>query len=201
HILEYYYDGTFHQVIPPDSSNKVCWITGLVKNIYTISTTSLSQNIYKQYPLQVIDGHTSRLGILYSALVRQLALGEKAYNYWEQLRINSNDQGGLYEKQPLAIKGNIVNETHPEQEVLGYFYAAAESTRRYFYKDIAGLLLDFNNGCTESPLPRFGWREFSKNDYPVYYYYSTFGVRILDHECVDCRLAGGETVKPVFWPY
>jgi len=197
---EYYYDGTHHQIIPPDSSNKICWITVPVKNVFTISTRSLSQNTYKQYPLHHIDGHSARLGILYSMLVHQLALSEQAYNYWEQLRINSNDQGGLYEKQPLAIKGNLRNANNPEREVLGFFYAASESARRYFYKDIEGLVVDYSNACPGGYLPRFGWKEFYPTDYPVYYYYSAGVVKTLSLDCVDCRALGGSTVKPDFWP-
>lgn len=201
HPLEYFYDGTFHEVYPPDYSKNKCWSTNLVKNVFTVSTKSLSQNTYKQYPLHYVDGHTSRLGILYSILVRQLALTEEAYNYWEQLRINSNEQGGLYEKQPLAIKGNIQNATNPDNEVLGYFYATSESTRRYFYHDIEGIPLDFSNSCSEDVLGRFGWREFKPDDYPVYYYYNAVGaLKILGRECVDCRLMGGTTEKPDFWP-
>jgi Domain of unknown function (DUF4249) len=202
HILEYYYDGKHHKVDPPDSSKKVCWITSLAKNVFTVSTKSLAQNTYKQFPLHNIDGKSSRLGILYSMLVSQFALSEKAYTYWEKLRINSNDQGGLYEKQPLAIKGNLVNLTHPDLDVLGYFYATSQSSRRYFYKDVPGLQLDYNNHCVESSLGRFGWKEFTRDDYPVYYYYpATWILRILDHECVNCTLGGGVTVKPDFWPY
>jgi len=202
HPVEYYYDGSHHQVIPPDSTNRVCWITGLAKNVFTLSTKSLAQNIYDKYPLQFVDGHhSSRLGILYSFLVRQLALSDGAFNYWEQLRINSNTEGGLYEKQPLAIHGNIVNVTNPEKVVLGYFYAASESSRRYFYQDVEGIVLDFTDYCYESGLGRFGWKEFFKWEYPVYYYYNEFGiVRILNRECIDCRLLGGTTEKPDFWP-
>jgi hypothetical protein len=202
HPAEYYYDGGFHQIMPPDSSNMVCWVNGLlVKNVYTLSTKSLSQNVFYKYPLQFVDGHTSRLGILYSILVRQLALSESAYYYWEQVRINSSELGGLYEIQPFAIKGNLINLTNPEKEVLGHFYAASESSKRYFYKDIEGLELDFSYYCNEEPLGRFGWREFNKNDYPVYYYFnSNDALRILNNECVDCRLMGGTTTKPDFWP-
>ena len=201
HPAEYYYDGTWHTIDPPDYSNKVCWTTGLVKNIFTISTKSVFQNTYKQYPLHTIDGHSSRLGILYSIFVSQFALSEGAYNYWEKLRINSNEQGGLYEKQPLAIKGNLLNVSDPTRDVLGYFYAASESSRRYFYKDVEGIDLDFYNQCTEEGLGRMGWLEFGPDDYPVYYYYpSTHSLLILSRECVDCRLLGGTTVKPDFWP-
>jgi len=199
--LQYYYDGHLHEVHPPDSSNMVCWKTIPVKNVFTISTKSFSQNIYKKYPLHSIDGHTSRLGILYSILVRQLALSEEAYNYWEQLRINSNEQGGLYEKQPLAIKGNLQNFSKPEKVVLGYFYAVSESERRYFYHDIEGIDLDFYNFCSPYSLGQFGWKEVLPWEYPVYYYYNEYGaLKILNKECIDCRSLGGTTVKPDFWP-
>jgi len=201
HPLEYYFDGTHHEVIPPDYTNKVCWKTSLVKNVFTVSTKSLSQNIYNQYPLQTLDGHTSRLGIGYSMLVRQFALSEGAFNYWEALRINSNEQGGLYEKQPFAIKGNVLNVSNPEKDVLGYFYAASESSRRYFYQDIEGIVLDYSNECYESGLGKFGFREYFPREYPIYYYFNETGMlRILNVYCVDCRCQGGTIIKPDFWP-
>jgi len=200
HPFEYYYDGEFHQIDPPDYSNKVCWITGQVKNVYTLSTVDLSQNAYFKFPLHFVDGHTQRLGILYSILVRQLALSDEAFYYWEQIRVNSHELGGLYEKQPYAIKGNLINLTHPEKDVLGYFFAASESSRRYFYQDIEGLELDFDDFCYEEPLGRMGWREFFPRDYPVYYCFTIDGLRILNPECIDCRLLGGTTTKPDFWP-
>lgn len=198
--VEYYYDGSFHQVDPPDYTNKVCYMITPVKNVFTISTKSLAQNIYKKYPLHYIDGGSSRLGYLYSILVHQLALSEGSYNYWEQLRINSNEQGGLYEKQPQAIKGNMVNKTHPDRSVLGYFYAASQSDRRYFYQDVEGIELTFSDLCFEDFLGKFGWQEFGPNDYPVYFYYNGKTPKILGRECIDCRLLGGKTEKPDFWP-
>ncbi len=198
---QYYYDGMMHEIVPPDSSKMVCWITKVVKNVFTLSTTGLSQNKYNQLPLHFIDGRTPRLGIQYSILVNQLALSEGAYNYWEQLRINSNEQGGLYEKQPLAVKGNLINVTNPEKEVLGYFYATATSEKRYFYKDVPGIDLDFYNSCSPYPLGRFGFREIFTWEYPVYFYYNEVGaIRLLNNECIDCTIIGGTTEKPDFWP-
>jgi hypothetical protein len=202
HPAQYYYDGTHHEIKPPDYTNNICWITGLVKNVFTVSTKNLTQNSYKKYPLHYIDGTTSRLAYGYSMLVRQYALSEGAYNYWEQLRINSNEQGGLYEKQPLAIKGNVLNLNHPEKEVLGYFYTSTVAARRYFYHDIEGIELGYFNGCFEEPLGMFGWKEIFPWEYPAYYYFNAEGfLRLLSIECVDCRKSGGTTTKPDFWPY
>jgi hypothetical protein len=134
-------------------------------------------------------------------LVNQFALSEGAYNYWEQLRINSNEQGGLYEKQPLAIKGNMMNVTNPDRDVLGYFYTTSVSNKRYFYHDVEGIELDFRDNCMEDPLGRMGWLEFSPEEYPVYYYFNEKGsLRIITRDCIDCRVSGGTTVKPDFWP-
>jgi hypothetical protein len=201
HPAQFYYDGTFHEIIPPDYTNNVCYTTSMVKNVFTVSTKGLSQNIYKQYPLHYINGNSSRLGYLYSMLVNQFALSEGAYNYWEQLRINSNEQGGLYEKQPLAIKGNMMNVTNPDRDVLGYFYTTSVSNKRYFYHDVEGIELDFRDNCMEDPLGRMGWLEFSPEEYPVYYYFNEKGsLRIITRDCIDCRVSGGTTVKPDFWP-
>jgi len=198
--VENFYDGNYHQVYPPDYTNKVCWSYGLVKQVFTVSTKNLSHNAYYGYPLHFIDGSTSRLGILYSILVRQLALSARAYNYWDQLRINSNTNGGLYEKQPLNIKGNMTNATKPEKIVLGYFHTASVSERRYFYHDIKGIDLDFSNGCVEEDPAVGGFRIYETWEYPIYYYTTVFGTKILSNECIDCRLMGGTTVKPDFWP-
>jgi len=201
HPLEYYYDGDFHEITPPDYSNMVCWADGLVKNVYTLTTKGLSENVFIKYPLHFVDGHTSKLGILYSILVRQLALGVNSFNYWEQVRINNSEQGGLYDQQPFTIKGNLTNVTDPDKDVLGYFYAASESSGRYFYKDVEGLELDFTDYCSEELLGRMGWKGYTKNEYPIYYYYnSQHALRILTAECIDCRLMGGTTTKPDFWP-
>jgi hypothetical protein len=201
HPLENYYDGKFHEVIPPDYSKMICWTNIMVKDVFLVSTKNNSQNVFLKFPLHFVDGHTSRLGILYSILVTQQSLSESTYNYFEVVRTNSAGFGGLYEKQPFSIKGNLVNLTTPEKDVPGYFYAATESSKRYFYKDIEGLELDFWDYCNEDPLPLSGWLGFKKYQYPVYYYYNeSDALRILSDECVDCRLRGGTTNKPDFWP-
>jgi hypothetical protein len=198
--VQYYYDGTIHEIKPPDYTNKVCWKTVVAKNVFTVSTKNLSGNSYSKYPLHAINGSSSRLAILYSILVRQFALSEGAYNYWERLRINSNEQGGLYEKQPLAVRGNLQEVNNPEKAVLGYFYAASESNKRYFYHDIPGIDLVFDDGCRVEPLGRGGWKNVEPWMYPVYFNYALGGIGTLTPECIDCRELGGTTVKPDFWP-
>jgi hypothetical protein len=199
--LEHYYDGRWHDVIPPDYSLMVCWANILVKDVFLVSTKNFSQNLSLKNPLHFIDGHTSRLSIMYSILVTQQSLTESTYHYFEVVKSNSSGFAGLYEQQPFSIKGNLQNLSHPDQDVLGYFYACSENSKRYFYQDIEGLELDFWDNCNEGPLPISGWGGYKKYAYPVYYYYDESGaLLILSDECVDCRIRGGSLAKPDFWP-
>jgi len=200
---EWYYDGQIHHIWPPDYSRFVCWKTESVKNVFTLSTENLEQNAYRLFPLHYVDNfNTSRLVYGYSLLVRQYALSEAAYAYWDKLRINSNVQGGLYEKQPLAIKGNMHNITDPGQEVLGFFGASSVSSKRIFVSNVAGLPIEYDPNCVPSEGLRKGFADIDPINYPAYMYGDFYGfvMRTLDTECVDCLTVGGTNVKPVFWP-
>ncbi|MBK9980907.1 MAG: DUF4249 domain-containing protein [Saprospiraceae bacterium] len=200
--LEWYYDGTVHHVFPPDFSRKVCWTTRKLPDIFTLSTNTLEANRYDLFPLHFVGNKSSRLAYGYSLLTKQYSLSEKGYNYWEQLRANSDPEGGLYEKQPLAVKGNMHNLTHPEFDVLGYFGATSVVSQRMFIKDVPDLPLDFDTYCNPLALRR-GLREIDPSDYPGYLLGTEFGYALvlLNPECINCLLLGGSNVKPSFWPF
>jgi len=209
--VEWYWNGKINHRVPPDSSKMVCWRTSKVRNAFLLSTRDLSQNVYKQYPLQFVDNSASaRLVYGYSLLIRQFTLSESAYAYWEKIRSNNVDQGGLYESQPMAIKGNLHNITNPAQDVLGFFGAATVKQKRIFVKNVPDLPLEYVFNCVFDPLPRGGLPNTSPLAYPIYLPSSTGGVGSgaayvelsIDHECVDCTsTVGGTTVKPDYWPY
>jgi hypothetical protein len=198
--LQWYYDGSVHHVWPPDSSKMVCWKTQLVKNIYTLSTQGLAENKYRGLPLNYVDTKSTRLAYGYSLLIKQYALSENAYNFWDKMRVNSSGNGGLYEKQPMAIRGNLHNLTHPDEEVLGFFSAASIKAKRVFTRPVPGLVLDYPNYC--SPQRLLGFSDITPYEYPAvldgdedsYYMW------ILNVECYDCTVMGGTVYKPDFWP-
>jgi hypothetical protein len=199
---EWYYDGSIHHIFPPDSSRIICWATEKVKNIYTLSTQNLAENKYEKLQLNFVDNKTSRLVYGYSLLVEQYSLNEISYSYWDQLRINSSEQGGLYEKQPLTIVGNMHNISDPEQAVLGFFGASSIKSKRIFVRNVENLNLEFHPICSPSAL-RKGLIEISIEDYPAFLYSTEDGYAevLLSNECVDCLSMGGTNVKPEFWPF
>lgn len=204
--IEWYYDGTLHHILPPDHSKSVCWRTAPVKDVFTLTTQNLTENKYNMYPFHFVDNVSlPRLLYGYSLLIRQYAISEAAFTYWEKLRINSNEQGGLYEKQPLVIKGNMHNITNPDQKVLGFFGAATVKSKRIFVKKVENLPLEYQSVCTaEGEEPRRGGlKGIPTTFYPAYLYATDYGFSmiILDSKCYDCTLAGGSVNKPDFWPH
>jgi hypothetical protein len=199
YAIEYYYDGARHAVSPPDSSLMICWNTEPVGKIFHLSTVNLAYNGMKRMPLHFVDNTTTKLYVGYSVLIRQHALSDPAKVYWDQTKINSESAGGLYEKQPLPVKGNLENITNPQKKVLGFFGACSVSEKRLFIPGIRDLGIYYDAVCLYAPLGRFGWREYPKSTYPIYYFYPD-GLQILEKVCVDCRAHGGSTAKPEFWP-
>jgi hypothetical protein len=200
--LEYYYDGQIQKVTPPDYTEMVCWTTLPVENIFTLSTENLDNNSFARFPLNYVNNSSPRLSVLYSLNIRKIALSEDAFTYWDQMRINSSQDGGLYASQPLAIKGNMHNLTHPDQDVLGFFQASSVHTKRIFVEPVEGLELDFSNRCSPEPIEH-GFVEISPADYPAYLMTGENGeptMLLLNDECILCTMRGGTNVKPEYWP-
>lgn len=200
--IEYYYDGEVQHVFPPDYSQFYCWRTRVVDEIYTLSTQNLTENTYAKFPLHYVKNTTEKLSVYYSLLIKQIALSEEAYGYWDQLRINNTIGEGLYGSQPMVIEGNILNKSNPDLQVLGFFQASSVSSKRVFTAPIEGLELNYSDKCSPALL-RKGLREITPNMYPAYLMSSGDGQWLpilLNDECVLCTLRFGVTEKPDFWP-
>lgn len=199
---EWYYDGTVHHIDPADYSRQVCWMTVPVRKIFTLSTSGLSSNRYEMLPLNFVDNLGPKLVYGYSLLIRQISLSEASFAYWDQLRSNSYDQGGLYDKQPAMISGNLHNMTSPSNEVLGFFGASSVKAKRIFVSDVRNLTIEYVAPCALNIL-RKGFIELKPHDLPVYLYgdRNGFSLATLGDECVDCLKLGGVNIKPDFWPW
>jgi hypothetical protein len=198
--IEYFWNGKMNVVNPPDYSLSVCWITEPFPQVYTLSTENMVSNGYKMLPINYADNSTTRLYIGYSLLVTQHALSQAAYDYWEQLRINNDHRGGLYEKQPLPVTGNLKNVSDPGKKVLGFFEASGTSEKRIFVDGIKDMGIYYDSICSPYPLGRMGWREYPPSSYPVYLVMYQHIRLIVDPNCVYCRYYGGVLEKPEFWP-
>jgi len=180
-----------------------CYKTSVIKRIFLASTQYVSNN-YLKYPFHFVNNSTQRLLYKYSLLVKQESITERAYDYWSLMRSNSEESGGLFDKQPSNIEGNIYCLTNPQEKVLGYFGVSAITEKRIFVQDVPGIEFPDDLFCTQTLItdPNVIF-ESSEGSWPIYlapspldgeegYYWAAKG-------CFDCRNEGGSTIKPEFW--
>ena len=115
----------------PDSLY-TCWQSYTSPNIIIGSTAKLSEDIVYLQPLTFIPQDSWKIGSRYSILVRQRALSKGAYEYFENLRKNSEQLGSIFDPQPSTSIGNIRCVNNPSEIVLGYIYSSTEVEKRIF---------------------------------------------------------------------
>ncbi len=185
-----------------------CWAKDHVGVTKFASTEDLSENLMYMENIRTIYNNDYRLSSMYSILVKQTSLDKEGYTYWETLRKNSNELGGLFAPQPSELRGNIVSRDNPKEFVLGYVNVSTISKERIFVNCREMSLFSWPWKDDVFLLPRREWRAFDKLGYKPMYYERTNRELVdtaywtSDPRCVDCRKMGSipPTSKPSFWP-
>jgi hypothetical protein len=186
-----------------------CWSTSNSTDITIGSSVKLSEDVIFLFPLQYIPLGSEKISTEYSMLVRQYAITANTYNYWLNLRKNTEDVGTLFDAQPSQLPGNIHCVSAPDEPVLGYIDASTLQTRRIFiddesitgrryvpyYSDKGCVIKTFTGDSLGFYFPDGVQRQFAfigTTPQGGYLYSTTF--------CADCRDHGGTNIKPDFWP-
>jgi hypothetical protein len=182
--------------------NNRCWISNNSESINVKSTSLLSENSIKRYPVNFISNETDRLSEKYSIEVNQYSLNEEEFNYWEKLQNLSEQTGGLYDKTPSAVPSNIFCIDDPGQSIVGYFSVSAVSSKRIFIKDHFAGLINLYTSCNGDTI--FGGAyipDLNKNvwiiiEHPI----PPPNYTIITYEkgCADCTVRGTKT-EPEYW--
>jgi hypothetical protein len=188
----------------PDEMTYQCWRTALSTDILQQSTAQLSQDIIQQTPIAVLPVRSSsRFQERYSINVKQFALTKEAYEYWQILKKNTQQLGSIFDAQPSQLIGNMHNVVKKEEPVIGFVTAATVQEKRLFIKQteiVGSRSPEFD--CSVIVMSKEDAARFlseSAGKAPAYGV-TGGGIAISSVYCVDCRLAGGTTVKPLFWP-
>lgn len=183
-----------------------CWNTDISKEILTGSSDKLGEDIISNFSLSTIPWKSAKLMLKYSVLVEQQAIEPEAYDYWQQLKKNTEELGTIFDPLPSTTIGNLRCVSDPGKIVLGYFNASTVAKKRIFIStnDIdfpQGNLFETGYENCYTVVVLFG-EEFEGNLQPITYESEgifTIGYRAGYPYCIDCRLQGGTNVKPVFW--
>jgi hypothetical protein len=203
------YDAADTTVIPrPIPADQIynCWMNDNSTQIILGNSAKLAQaDIYDQ-PIIFIPIATQRLSVLYTIIVRQYALTEAAYNFLYMMKQNSEALGTIFDPQPSQLTGNIQCLTNPGEPVVGYVSAGAVQQQRIWISRTQVLPWSYVYACTA------GDRGVALNKdtfYDFFNYYEYIPVSQPQPNgpylangsgCIDCRLQGGTTQEPAWWP-
>lgn len=184
-----------------------CWANQRSTGILLGNTTALSEDVVSRQLIHRIVKDDEKLSIRYSMLLNQYAITEDAWKYWLIIQRNSQQVGTLFDLQPSQLKGNISSTTHPTEPVIGFVSACNAVQKRIFISN-----LELNNwqgpvtgvGCNTVELPydplNFGPYTYPDPTYAPYYFTAQGYILVVaKKDCIDCRLKGGDNIKPSFW--
>lgn len=201
--IEYGRDRRWRDV--PDSAKFLtCWITNLIPFIYTLDLGNVEGTKYTRMPVNFVSVNSRRLYHRYSLLVRQFALSEKAFWYWNELKKNVQSKGGLFDTQPALTPSNICNIDDENEMVIGYFSVSGCSEKRVFVDEAPGLEINRNPDiCAPGIFPMY-IHKYPASKLPLYIATAVInGITVageVEYECVDCREYKNSTsIKPDFW--
>ncbi len=209
-----YYDPSSGEILPFQGKQNIyyCWSKDMSQSILIAKTDQLENNVVYQKTLNAIENDSRKISYIYSMELYQLSISEEAYKYWATLEKNSDNIGGIFAPQPSEFPGNIHCLSNPDEKVLGYISAGANSSKRVFVK---GANIGIYRNSVECELIEDGKKNKSSRE-QLYdngnYVVDTAEVDEFANpddpgkpdvwstqECVDCRLSGTKD-KPSFWP-
>ncbi len=184
-----------------------CWRTEKSTSIWLGSSSRLSQDVISKAQLLKVSPSTSdRLRIRYSLLVKQYALTAESYEFWQNLKKNTESLGSLFDPQPFQAMGNIHSVADPNEPVIGYLSGYSVEEKRIFIARTQ--LPDWRvptlyESCEPDTIPvKDAVTEVERGLVPIDEILNmrgqVVGYSMSSEYCVDCRTRGSN-VRPSYW--
>ena len=109
-----------------------CWRSYFSPEILLVSTAKLTSDIVFNSPVTIVPQTSLKLSQRYSILVKQYALTEDAFNFWQLVKKNTEQLGSIFDAQPSQIQGNIHNINDITEPAFGYISAGTVQQKRIF---------------------------------------------------------------------
>ncbi len=188
---------------PPSDSLLICYRSRHIPELHTASSRDLTSNELHGFPLNYVSNQSPRLGIAYGLFISQYSLSDEAFLYWDKMRNQLSEAGGLYDKQPSGSEGNIYNVNDAEEQVLGYFYSSQVQENWVIFKNRNDFSVQpFIYNCDTIAT----WPEDLREPLPPNYLFSIDSLDevilpplITGWKCLDCRDWGGVLEPPEYW--
>ncbi|MEP6584579.1 MAG: DUF4249 domain-containing protein, partial [Ginsengibacter sp.] len=192
-----------------DASNQIyhCWHINNSTDIFIGSTTALTEDVVNEFPIIKIPQNSEKVGIRYGILVKQYAITQQAYLYFQILKKNTEQQGSIFDVQPSQLRGNIHSVNDPNETVIGFVTASNVSQQRLFIRndELTNWMRSNPQGICDAVTLQTNPTNYLIYTYPdpafVPWYFTCMGgcLIVTKKECVDCREQGGTNIKPSYW--
>jgi hypothetical protein len=186
----------------PNPSIYKCWRTQASTNVILGSSEKLTTDRI-HLPVRYIEPQADELTVLYYIHLKQFALSENAYLFYQKLKKNTEQLGTIFDPMPSEISGNVHCVNDPNEIVIGYVEPSEEQEKELFIRnsDLPMIWL------SQMPCGEFEVKNVPPLDtaviptrpgtYGLYNTLATFYAS--DRYCVNCTLRGTNK-KPSFWP-
>ena len=192
-----------------DQKIDLCWKSNQFPKIILQNAARFQDNTILERELVRIPLKSEKLTQRYSIKVRQRAINKETYDFWEILRKNSDDIGGIFSPLPSLITGNINAINSDGENVIGIVSMGKSASKRIYInaQDVAPwpYFIEEYEFCKldqDTVLIANYEREFATGSrlpvVPVVVVTTTIGFRAATRECTDCTLRG-TNIKPDFW--
>jgi hypothetical protein len=178
------------------------------------SSAKLTKDVIVGNQITFISSTSEKIELRYSILVKQYALTSDAYNYYQQLKKNTEQIGSVFDTQPSELTGNVHCVSDPSEPVIGYITAGRQSQARIYIDNRnlpAWQVVDSYSSCiVDTALFCAGRGCDNQVAEEIYTGYQIplyaigrpgsppIGYAAGSPACVDCTLRGTNT-PPAFW--
>ncbi|WP_373520340.1 DUF4249 domain-containing protein [Aquiflexum sp.] len=194
----------------PEQQVGLCWLENKVNRIVLDNAGRFANNRINQKEIVFIPNLSDKLMTRYSISVRQRAVDKDAFDFWEIMRKNTEDIGGIFSPLPSLISGNI-NPVNSSATVAIGFVSMGKSSFKRFYINVQdvrpwNVFIPDYLGCRVEPdtIPppsyvlEFSGPNFTPTVQVVNQMGGIIGYRGTETRCADCTLRGSN-VRPDFW--
>jgi hypothetical protein len=197
-------------IVPRRSDQNVshCYTGDESSDINLASSAKLSQDTIYQNPLVFIPSTSEKIEDKYTILVSQYAITPEAFDFYTNLKKNTEQLGSIFDAQPSSEPGNIHCISNPAEPVIGYVGVSTVSKKRvYIVNDqLPQWVATYPYACQQDTFP--GKRNpISLQMLLDSVYLVTNGVfkasqlagyLFTSRECADCTIRGSKTPPP-YW--
>ncbi len=129
-----------------------CYDSDVSNEILLGSSAKLTSDVINGQQIGRIAAYSKKINKLYNMRLYQYAITEDAFNYYEDLKKNTEGLGSIFDAHPSLTTGNIRCISNPAERVLG-FISASTVTAKIFTLDYAHIPLPVEivrpGDCTE----------------------------------------------------